>query len=119
MEHKKILAYLQDLTDLTKIAEIIGLYSLHSFDEEGMRFYGEVAGYNILLKDNNPESVEVDLYYVSPGVFFLNVDTARVKANNPTFVSALDDLGFSMEEIAPSIEISGTAGNQTWKIYRD
>lgn len=119
MEHKKILAYLQDLADLTKIAEIIGLFSLHSFDDEGMRFYGEVAGYNILLKDNNPESVEVDLYYVSPGVFFLNVATTRVKANNPTFVSALYDLGFSMEETPSSVEAAEISGHQTWKIYRD
>ena len=118
MEHKEILAYLRDLADLTKIAEIIGL-PLYSFDDEGMLFRGEVTRYNILLKDNNPEGVEADLYYVSPGAFFLNLATTRAKPDNLIFVSVLDDLGFSMEEITSTREATGIAGSQTWKIYRD
>ena len=115
MEHKEILAYLRDLADLTKIAEIIGL-PLYSFDDEGMLFRGEVTGYNLLLKDNNPESVEVDLYYTSPGIFFLNVATTRAKPDNLTFVTVLDNLGFSLEEITFSEEATEIAGSQTWKI---
>lgn len=118
MEHKDILSYLRDLTDLTKIAEIIGL-PLYSFDDEGMLFRGEVTGYNLLLKDNDPESAEVDLYYTSPGIFFLNVATTRVKPDNPMFMAVLDNLGFSMEEITFSGEATEIADSQTWKIYRD
>ena len=118
MEHKEILSYLKDLADLTKIAEIIGL-PLSSFNDEIMLFRGEVAGYNVLLQDNILESVKAELYYVSPGVFFLNLATTRVKANNPSFVSVLDNLGFSMEETPSSVETAEISGYQTWKIYRD
>ena len=118
MEHKEILSYLKDLADLTKIAEIIGL-PLSAFNNEIMLFRGEVAGYNVLLQDNILESVKAELYYVSPGVFFLNLATTRVKANNPSFVSVLDNLGFSMEESPSSVETAEISGYQTWRIYRD